>query len=560
MRIDDLRARRVDWILLLVVATAVLLPVLGLLQYRWLEQWSSAERERMRSTLTAGVFLLGEEVDRAVAAASETFDLRGVAPDERAAALEARRASWRERAPYPELVASVEVVEAPAGAARRQVLCGDARAGRPPTLVLPLEAPGGDGAASVVVTLDHRYLLDGLLPRLVAFFFTARDPSAQVAATVAEAGAGGRVLARYPVAEPATGPGREPAGDAPVRPLEHVDAAYNFLSLRIREWLSLEGTMGSAPEDRNREPPGCWTLRVAHRAGSVDAAVTVLRRRQMATSFGVLALLGITAVALAVAARRSARLSRQQLAFVAGVTHELRTPLSVIRSAGDNLARRVVSDADGVAEYGRVIRAEGRRLSEMVENVLRLSRVGYGGGESPRERVDPAEVIAAAVEECRGACEERRVTVEVDVHAGSEGSDAPPPIAGDRDALVCAVRNLLINAVKHGPDGGTVRIAVGAGRGAGSGRRHGTLAITVADQGRGIPESERGRVFDAFYQGRSARSDGVPGAGLGLALVRQVAELHGGTVEIESGPGGSTVRLALRSDPDPDPETEPGDA
>lgn len=545
LRFGTSKARRFDPVVLLVVATALLLPALAFLQYRWLERWSASETERMRSTLIAGVFLLGEEVDRTLAAASETLDLSGVPPEARPAALEAALATWRERAPYPELIGAVEIVDPgratslppdlSAGTGARLV-CGDAGAGRPPRLFLPLD--GGGSAGWVVTALDEAYLLERMVPRLISFFFTARDPSAEVVATVAEHGGAGPVLAAYPAGQPH-------------RPLDRVDASYNFLSLRIRDWLAL-GEAVESLEDRERDPPGCWTLQVAHRAGSLEAAVATLHRRQSVASFGVLALLALTSGALAVAARRSARLGRQQLAFVAGVTHELRTPLSVIRTAGDNLARRVMADADGVVEYGRLIRSEGRRLSEMVENVLRLSRVGYGTEDRPREPVVAGEVVAAAVEECGALLEDRHAQVVVEDRTGGEGAATLP---GDRDALVCALRNLLSNALKHGPAGQTVRVEV---------RRHrGGLALAVTDQGEGIPERERERVFEAFYRGESARGRGVPGAGLGLALVRQVAELHGGRVEID----GRTVALVLPAGPEPratvpqsPPAGEPGDA
>lgn len=561
-------ARRLgrDPVVLLVAATILLLPVLAVLQVRWLERWSAAERERMRSTLVAGVFLLGEEVDRAVAAASETLDVSGVAPEDRSAALDARLSDWRERSPYPGLVGAVELAEGPAPpvpdlpvADGARVVCGDAGAGWPVRLVLPLHGTVGAAGASaggggrgpaeawVVAALDEGYLLDQMLPRLVSFFFTTRDPSAEVTATVSVSdtgGDGGALLAAYPP-------------EAPRRPLDQVDASYNFLSLRIRNWLALGGDGSradgvlAAPEDRDGEPPGCWTIRVAHRAGSLDAAVAALRRRQMTVSFGVLALLGLTSGALAVAARRASRLGRQQLAFVAGVTHELRTPLSVIRAAGDNLAKRVVADGDGVVEYGRLIRSEGRRLSDMVENVLRLSRVGYGGesraGAGPGEPLDAEDVVAAAVDECRSLCEERGVRVEVPLEVPLEIDPrveraGPVLVTGDREALVCALRNLLVNAVKYGPEGQTVRIEVTTGPASRPAvGRNGTVRFAVTDQGEGIPAAECDRVLEPFYRGESARGRGVPGAGLGLALVHQVAELHGGTVEID----GATVALVL---------------
>jgi hypothetical protein len=125
-----------------------------------------------------------------------------------------------------------------------------------------------------------------------------------------------------------------------------------------------------------------WRLVVQHRAGSLEAAVDATRRRNLAISSGILGLLGVSVGFLIVSTRRAQRLARQQMEFVAAVSHELRTPLAVIRSAGDNLAEGVVGDERQVRKYGDLVRGEGRRLTEMVEQILEFAGIHSGSARS----------------------------------------------------------------------------------------------------------------------------------------------------------------------------------
>ena len=113
-----------------------------------------------------------------------------------------------------------------------------------------------------------------------------------------------------------------------------------------------------------------WRLLVKHPAGSLEAAVDAARRRNVLISSGILGLLAASMVMLVVSTRRAQQLARQQMEFVAAVSHELRTPLAVVRSAADNLADGVVHDEEQVRQYGALVRSEGRRLTEMVEQIL----------------------------------------------------------------------------------------------------------------------------------------------------------------------------------------------
>src|SRR5204863_9026650 len=135
-----------------------------------------------------------------------------------------------------------------------------------------------------------------------------------------------------------------------------------------------------------------------------------------------------------------------QLEFVAGITHELNTPLAALSSAGQNLADGIVADAPQIARYGEAIVKESQRLSDLVSQVLE-----FAGLQARRKRrtepVDVARVVADAVAHCRWMADEKNVTVEVDVPAEL------PPVEGDAAALTRAVENLVANAIRHGGDG-----------------------------------------------------------------------------------------------------------
>jgi signal transduction histidine kinase len=304
---------------------------------------------------------------------------------------------------------------------------------------------------------------------------------------------------------------------------------------------------GGGPGGPPRGPEGHWRLVVTHRAGSVDQLVAAARRRNLAVSAGILALLAASGVLIVVSAQRARRLADRQLEFVAGVSHELRTPVAVICSAGENLADGVVEDRDTVRQYGRVVRDEGRRLAEMVEQVLDFAGT-YSGRRNYRfEDVD----VAALVEESLGAlgqaAREAAVEVETRVEPGL------PALRADRGALRRALVNLLQNAVKFGGEGRWVGLRAESGA---AGRRE--VRITVEDRGIGIPLSEQRRLFEPFFRGEEALSRQIRGSGLGLSLVKRIVDAHGGAMVVATSPGrGSAFTLVLPAAPAPLEAPEP---
>lgn len=290
---------------------------------------------------------------------------------------------------------------------------------------------------------------------------------------------------------------------------------------------------------RLQHADGHWTLRVKHAAGSLEAAVAASRRRNLLLSGSVLALLGVAVGLIAVSARRAQALARQQMEFVAAVSHELRTPVTVINTAAGNLADGVIAEPGRVKQYGQTIQGEARRLAETVERVLRLAGLG-SGRPLPMSAVAAADVVRDAVQRSASDAAAAGVDVHVDIAPGL------PDVLGDAGALQSAVENLVGNAVKYAGADRWVRVAVHATL---SSRRE--VRIAVEDHGAGLDAEEKRLVFEPFYRGRDAVANQIQGSGLGLSLVRRIAEAHGGRVELTSEPGrGSTFTIALPAAPD----------
>jgi heavy metal sensor kinase len=218
-----------------------------------------------------------------------------------------------------------------------------------------------------------------------------------------------------------------------------------------------------------------------------------------------------------------------QRQFMADASHELRTPVSVVRATADVMLSRDHRDEAEYREAMAIVGAQARRLGRLVEDMLVLARADAGG--YPLRPVDL--YLDEVVADCRRAVDvlavERGVTIQ------SAGA-AEIPFRGDEDLLRRLVLNVLQNAVQHTPAGGSVGVDVTQEREA--------VRIRVTDEGSGIPAGDQQRIFDRFVQLDAARRG--QGTGLGLPIARWIAEAHSGTLELEqSGAGGSTFCISF---------------
>ena len=221
---------------------------------------------------------------------------------------------------------------------------------------------------------------------------------------------------------------------------------------------------------------------------------------------------------------------KTQRQFMADASHELRTPVSIIRSAADVALSR---DERSESEYRETIataREQAQRLGRLVEDMLVLARADAGGYPIQSTDLDLDEIV----DDCRRAVKLLAVErgVQVQSSAGPE-----LPIRGDADLLRRLLLNLLQNAIQHTPAGGSVTVTTEP--------LPDNVKVRVSDGGPGIPDADRSRIFDRFVRLDEARTGN--GAGLGLSIAKWIAEAHGGTLVLEaSGPGGSTFCATLR--------------
>lgn len=210
--------------------------------------------------------------------------------------------------------------------------------------------------------------------------------------------------------------------------------------------------------------------------------------------------------------------------FVASVTHELRAPVGAMRLISDTLREGKLSE-DKVSEFHHLLSRESGRLSVLIENVMDLARVEEGKRFIQKQALDFAEVAREVCEMMDLEAKERGLTLQ---HTGSSLQVEADPLVL-RQILV----NLIDNAIKFSPGGGTITLSWDNG-----------WSFTVSDQGPGIPPEERSRIFERFYRGGDELRRETKGVGIGLSLVKELAELHGGSVEV-SNQGGAVFKVSF---------------
>jgi len=242
--------------------------------------------------------------------------------------------------------------------------------------------------------------------------------------------------------------------------------------------------------------------------------------------------------------RRELRLSRMKSDFVANVSHELKTPLALIRLFAETLELGRVPSAEKARQYHRIINKESRRLTQLINNILDFSRIEAGRKEYRFALGDVGAVVREVVEAYRFPIEQQGFELQVEV------PEDLPELSIDPEALSQALINLVNNAIKYSPDQKRIEIRVG--------RDDEAVRVSVTDHGIGIPRSEQKKIFEKFYRAESSLVHTTKGSGLGLALVQHIMDAHGGRVEVASAPGeGSKFTLVLPVRPAEHEEREP---
>jgi two-component system phosphate regulon sensor histidine kinase PhoR len=228
------------------------------------------------------------------------------------------------------------------------------------------------------------------------------------------------------------------------------------------------------------------------------------------------------------------RLQRMRAEFIDNLAHELRTPLTTVRLLTETVARDLEQTElpprirDGIQK----IDVETGHLVQMVNELLDLSKIEQGTTQLHLDEVDLAHVARASIDRLKLFADRQGVRLAADVPPGL------PAVRGDEERLGQLLINLLHNAVKFSPSGGTVTVR---GR-----EDSGSVVVSVEDPGVGIPRGDLDRVFERFYKVDKARVRGGGGTGLGLAIARHIAEGHGGRIWVESEEGsGSTFSFAI---------------
>ncbi len=283
---------------------------------------------------------------------------------------------------------------------------------------------------------------------------------------------------------------------------------------------------------------GRWRLLAQHPEGSLDLALDRAKRRNLLLASGILAVLAFALLLLTRNAIRARRLAQQQLDFVAGVTHEVMTPLAALRSAGQNLADGLITDPKQIGRYGQMIDREGRRLADLVGQVLAFARMQSHRPSFHPEALDPSAILEAVAEDLKPQLEAQDVELEKDLEPDL------PPVLADRQALIRALGNLVGNAIKYGQEQRPGWVGLRCRR------KDSKVIFEVVDRGPGIPSGERSAIFEPFFRGThrggGLTASAVPGTGLGLALVKHLVESQGGSVGLSSKLGqGSTFRIVL---------------
>lgn len=362
-------------------------------------------------------------------------------------------------------------------------------------LFYPLNASRNEQKGFAGVLLNDRFITDGLIARSVGESFNTTDTTALSAVNLTVSDEGQRIL--YSNAPTQNGHILESNFD---RPFSNWKAAIGLKNTNLDE-LARDSFLHSA---------GATLLVLVFLLGGIALAIRVTDRE--------------------------ARLAQAKSTFVSNVSHELKTPLSLISLFSEILELGRVKNEEKRTEYYRIIRHESRRLNKTIDNILDFSRIEAGRKKYELVHGDMAEVIDSVLSTHRYQIMNSGFDVQTDIQRDL------PPVLVDREAMTQAISNLLDNAIKYSGKVKQLSISV---------KTLGpNLSIEIADHGIGIPRAEQAKIFEKFYRVGNGLVHDVKGSGLGLSLVQHIIEAHNGTISVESDVGkGSRFTILLPLSP-----------
>lgn len=266
-----------------------------------------------------------------------------------------------------------------------------------------------------------------------------------------------------------------------------------------------------------------WYVALGYKNTTVEALAKDNFQKTLMMTVFVLAflILGITLILRATS--REMKLAQAKSTFVSNVSHELKTPLALIRLFAETLELGRVKSPEKAQEYYGIINNESRRLTQLINNILDFSKIEAGRKEYEFSESDVGEVVVQVLRSYEYQIISAGFQLTTDIQR-----DLPQALI-DQDAISQAVLNLLNNAVKYSDKIKEIDVRVRS--------RDGQIAIEIADKGIGIPRSEQDKVFEKFYRVSTGLVHNTKGTGLGLALVKHIVEAHHGKITLDSTPG-----------------------
>jgi signal transduction histidine kinase len=578
-RVRRVRGVRTNWLVLACVAVLLLTVLAVVLQYRWINSVSDADRRQRREVRERTLRNFSGDFRGALLRLLPFFR---PPPDERnddafePYMIETTK-RWQSTSDRPQLLASVAIgIRSEKQVVFRRLPSGENQfktedwpnefvfyrrlleerlrlpQGKPPlfpnaleffqgrpVLIFPLVAgaspahPQGSAQAPELMgwcflEVDDDYLRRYLIPELVARHYGTSD--------------------RYQVAVVAGNPMSMIYGSDPtltIESLAQVNAGIVLLDANMPQGGQAPEPFVSGPQgvalaeiggDRAGADDRAWLLVVKNKVGSLEVLTENARLHILGFSFIMLVLSAGSSVMLILATMRARRLAQQQMEFVAGVSHELRTPLTVIQSTSYNLSQGTIQDPSRVQQYGDVIQREARRLINQIERML-----SFAGIQSGRRVYDLRPTSVTEITE-RSLAEYAEPFAEAGWEIEQHFAEDLPLVLTDGPALESALKNLFENALKYAARGKWLSVTTRAAQGT-KGRE---VQITVADRGPGIAPRDLPHIFEPFYRGQSGTAATTSGAGLGLSLVERNLRALGGRVTVKSAQGvGTSFTLHL---------------